>query len=102
MKRPPPPQAPPPSPLPTPFPAKHTSGPHDAGHDEDDEKAKIGTPLERVLLMADAMLDAIKTFKSPDGKALCIRIGIPTPSLLPRYLFPCVCMTLCTTATQVL
>ncbi|KAL3153016.1 Hexokinase-3 [Trebouxia sp. C0009 RCD-2024] len=50
--------------------------PQAPGHDEDDEKAKIGTPLERVLLMADAMLDAIKTFKSPDGKALCIRIGV--------------------------
>lgn len=61
-----------------PIPAKHTSGPHDAGHDEDEEKAKIGTPLERVLLMANAMLDAIKTFKSPDGKALCIRIGTRT------------------------
>ncbi|DBB18216.1 hypothetical protein WJX82_000391 [Trebouxia sp. C0006] len=47
-----------------------------AGHDEDEEKVKIGTPLERVLLMANAMLDAIKTFKSPDGKNLRIRIGV--------------------------
>ncbi|KAL0026791.1 hypothetical protein WJX77_001496 [Trebouxia sp. C0004] len=47
-----------------------------AGHDEDEEKAKIGTPMERVLLMANAMLDAIKTFKSPDGKSLRIRIGV--------------------------
>lgn len=33
--------------------------------------------------MADAMLDAIKTFKSPDGKALRIRIGRvqPLPTL---------------------
>ena len=45
------------------------------GHDEDEDKTKIGTPLERVLLMANAMLDAIKTFKSPDGKNLRIRIG---------------------------
>ena len=42
---------------------------------------KIGTPLERVLLMANAMLDAIKTFKSPDGKNLRIRIGMPLSDL---------------------
>jgi Na+-translocating ferredoxin:NAD+ oxidoreductase RnfC subunit len=52
-----------------------------AGHDEDEEKVKIGTPLERVLLMANAMLDAIKTFKSPDGKNLRIRIGMPLSDL---------------------
>lgn len=57
-----------------------TSSSCDAGHDEDEEKAKIGTPLERVLLMANAMLDAIKIFKSPDGKALRIRIGRVQPA----------------------
>ena len=55
-----------------------------AGHDEDEEKAKIGTPLERVLLMANAMLDAIKTFKSPDGKNLRIRIGMPPLPSCPQ------------------
>ncbi len=31
--------------------------------------------------MANAMLDAIKTFKSPDGKSLRIRIGITLSNL---------------------
>ena len=47
-----------------------------AGHDEDEEKAKIGTPLERMFLMAEAMLEAMKMFKSPDGKSLRIRVGM--------------------------
>lgn len=31
--------------------------------------------------MANAMLDAIKIFKSPDGKALRIRIGRVSPAI---------------------
>ena len=45
------------------------------GHDEDEDKAKMGTPLERMFLMAEAMLEAMKQFKSPDGKSLRIRVG---------------------------
>ena len=57
------------------------------GHDEDEDKAKMGTPLERMFLMAEAMLEAMKQFKSPDGKSLKIRVGqcscpYNTPALL--------------------
>lgn len=51
------------------------------GHDEDEDKAKMGTPLERMFLMAEAMLEAMKQFKSPDGKSLRIRVG--------KYSCPC-------------
>lgn len=36
----------------------------------------MGTPLERMFMMAEAMLDAMKQFKSPDGKSLRIRVGM--------------------------
>lgn len=49
-----------------------------AGHDEDPAKAAIGTPLERMMKMGTAMLEAVKTFKPPssDGKKFEIRLGV--------------------------
>ena len=51
-----------------------------AGHDEDPAKAAMGTPLDRILKMGSAMLDAVRTFKPPssDGKKFEIRLGQPT------------------------
>ena len=48
-----------------------------AGHDEDPAKAQMGTPLERILKMGTAMLEAVKNFKPPssDGKRFQIRLG---------------------------
>lgn len=48
-----------------------------AGHDEDPAKAQMGTPLERILKMGAAMLEAVKNFKPPssDGKRFQIRLG---------------------------
>ena len=48
-----------------------------AGHDEDPAKAAMGTPLERMMQMGAAMLEAVRAFKppSPDGKKFEIRLG---------------------------
>ncbi|KAA6426844.1 MAG: adenylate guanylate cyclase [Trebouxia sp. A1-2] len=49
-----------------------------AGHDEDPAKAAMGTPLERIMKMGAAMLEAVRTFKPPssDGKKFEIRLGV--------------------------
>ncbi|DBA81613.1 hypothetical protein WJX77_010729 [Trebouxia sp. C0004] len=49
-----------------------------AGHDEDTAKAALGTPLERIMKMGAAMLEAVRAFKppSPDGKKFEIRLGV--------------------------
>ena len=56
-----------------------------AGHDEDPAKAAMGTPLERIMKMGAAMLEAVRTFKPPssDGKKFEIRLGQPTPHSTP-------------------
>lgn len=48
-----------------------------AGHDEDPAKVAMGTPLERIVKMGSAMLEAVRTFKPPsgDGKKFEIRLG---------------------------
>lgn len=48
-----------------------------AGHDEDPAKAALGTPLERIMKMGVAMLEAVRSFKPPsaDGKKFEIRLG---------------------------
>lgn len=53
-----------------------------AGHDEDPAKVAMGTPLERIMKMGTAMLEAVRTFKPPssDGKKFEIRLG-----QLPEY-----------------
>ena len=51
-----------------------------AGHDEDPAKAQMGTPLERILKMGTAMLEAVKNFKppnSPEDRKFQIRLGKP-------------------------
>ena len=50
-----------------------------AGHDEDPAKTALGTPLERIMKMGTAMLEAVRTFKPPssDGKKFEIRLGQP-------------------------
>ncbi len=48
-----------------------------AGHDEDDEKERKGTPLVRVLGFARAMLDVVRNITAPNGERLRIRIGGP-------------------------
>ncbi len=45
-----------------------------AGHDEDARKAKKGTPAERVVGMARAMLDVVRHITAPNGEKLQIRI----------------------------
>ncbi len=47
------------------------------GHDEDPAKAALGTPLERIMKMGTAMLEAVRAFKptSSDGKKFEIRLG---------------------------
>lgn len=49
-----------------------------AGHDEDPAKVAMGTPLERIVKMGSAMLEAVRTFKPPsgDGKKFEIRLGV--------------------------
>lgn len=46
-----------------------------AGHDEDAAKRKMGTPMERMLAMAEAMLDVVRTIHISDGSDLRIRVG---------------------------
>ena len=46
-----------------------------AGHDESEKTARKGRPVERMLKMAEAMLQAVTKFKMPDGSVLRIRIG---------------------------
>jgi hypothetical protein len=45
-----------------------------AGHDEDEAKSSKGSPIERVLDMARAMLDAVQSITVPNGETLRIRI----------------------------
>ena len=45
-----------------------------AGHDEDPCKARKGSPLERVLSFARAMLDVVKNITAPNGERLRTRI----------------------------
>ena len=44
-----------------------------SGHDEDATKASKGTPLERVLAMAKAMIDVTSRMTAPNGDR--IRVG---------------------------
>ena len=55
-----------------------------AGHDEDPAKAAMGTPLERIIKMGSAMLEAVRAFKPPscDGKKFEIRLGQLTAKTL--------------------
>jgi hypothetical protein len=45
-----------------------------AGHDEDDNKARKGTPIERVVNMARGMIDVVQQLTAPNGQQLMIRI----------------------------
>ncbi len=45
-----------------------------AGHDEDEDKARKGSPVERVIAMARAMVDAVQNLTAPNGEKLQIRI----------------------------
>ena len=46
-----------------------------AGHDETEAKPKAGRPVERMLKMAEAMLDVVSRFRMPNNAVLRIRIG---------------------------
>ena len=46
-----------------------------AGHDEDDIKRSLGTPAQRVLNMATAMIDMVKALTLPNGDFVRIRLG---------------------------
>ena len=46
-----------------------------AGHDENEAAEKQGPPLDRMLKMATAMLDAVRTFKIAKNRPLRIRVG---------------------------
>lgn len=46
-----------------------------AGHDENEQTEKMGSPVERMLKMAKAMLEVVRNFKSIKGTPLQIRIG---------------------------
>uniref|UniRef100_A0A7S0WIH5 Guanylate cyclase n=1 Tax=Chlamydomonas leiostraca TaxID=1034604 RepID=A0A7S0WIH5_9CHLO len=66
-----------------------------AGHDEDEAKARKGTPTERVVAMAKAMIDVVGNITAPNGERLRIRIGVHCGpafagvigSKCPRYCF---------------
>jgi hypothetical protein len=45
-----------------------------AGHDEDPAKAKKGTPIERVVEMAKAMIDVVQNLTTPRGEKVQIRV----------------------------
>jgi hypothetical protein len=45
-----------------------------AGHDEDDKKARKGSPIERVVNMARGMIDVVQQLTAPNGQKLMIRI----------------------------
>lgn len=47
-----------------------------AGHDENEQTEKLGQPVERMLKMARAMLEAVRSFKISKGTPLRIRIGV--------------------------
>lgn len=56
-----------------------------AGHDEDDEKERKGTPLVRVLGFARAMLDVVRNITAPNGERLRIRIGGASVDWISSY-----------------
>ncbi|KAJ9517318.1 hypothetical protein QJQ45_016688, partial [Haematococcus lacustris] len=66
-----------------------------AGHDEDPVKAQRGTPIDRVIAMAKAMIDVVRNITAPNGDRLRIRIGVHCGpafagvigSKCPRYCF---------------
>ena len=72
-----------------------------AGHDEDPAKAAMGTPLERIMKMGAAMLEAVRAFKPPssDGKKFEIRLGElrhhPSCTLCFRHKLKCLHLQLC-------
>jgi hypothetical protein len=45
-----------------------------AGHDEDEDKGRKGSPLMRVLGFARAMLDVVRNITAPNGERMRIRI----------------------------
>jgi hypothetical protein len=51
-----------------------------AGHDEDEDKARKGDPLARVLGFARGMLHVVRNFTAPNGERLRIRIVSHRPS----------------------
>jgi hypothetical protein len=48
-----------------------------AGHDEDDRKVSKGTPIDRMIAMAKAMIDVVQNIPAPNGDKLQIRIVSP-------------------------
>ncbi|GLC35005.1 Hexokinase-3 [Pleodorina starrii] len=54
-----------------------------AGHDEDDDKARKGPPLMRVLGFARAMLDVVRNITAPNGERM--RIRIVSAAVLPGH-----------------
>ena len=47
----------------------------DVGHDEDATKGGMGRPIERMLRMAQAMLDVVNDLTMLDGTKVKIRVG---------------------------
>lgn len=60
------------------IPARHTAADLKhlelAGHDETEKSAKQGKPIARMMKMAQAMIEAVQSFKMP-GSVLRIRVG---------------------------
>jgi hypothetical protein len=46
------------------------------GHDEDQSKAHMGTPVERIIQMAKSMIDVVSSITAPNGQQLRIRLGV--------------------------
>ena len=59
-----------------------------AGHDENEATASAGRPIERMLNMAEDMLQVVQKFKMPSTSTLRVRIGELGP---PGLLYSWVC-----------